>query len=196
MSGAMPPVEARAQEKLHMVEEWRRLPSPYRNYEVSNFGDVRRGSRKLKGQRDRYGYLNVNLYQCGMGKKFKVHRLVCAAFHGPNSEGHDACHIDGSRDNNSALNLKWGTRAENVADAVRHGTHHSNLGQASPTAKLSVDDVKAARKRHAAGESGRSLAKCFGITSANMSRLLRGDTWASVRQDAPEPRAHTESKSQ
>jgi len=170
------------------MNEWRRLSSPYRNYEVSDAGAVRRGGREMAGAVDRYGYRTVLLSYAGLSKRFKVHRLVCEAFHGEPSAGQDARHLDGNRSNNASSNLAWGSRAQNVMDAVRHGTHHANRGESHPKAKLTAEQVASARDRHRLGESGRSLAREYGITSANMSRLLRGETWAT-RQDAPEQQA-------
>lgn len=46
-----------------------------------------------------------------------VHRLVCWAFHGPRpSASHCVDHLDGDPFNNAASNLRWVTRAENVAN--------------------------------------------------------------------------------
>lgn len=47
-------------------------------------------------------------------KTFKVHRLVCEAFHGlAPSEDHIVLHIDEDPSNNRPENLRWGTRKEN-----------------------------------------------------------------------------------
>ena len=164
--------------------EWRRLSSPYRNYEVSSDGQIRRSGSELTGCVDRYGYRTVLLYYAGLGRRYKVHRLVCEAFNGPSRAGQDARHLDGNRANNFSHNLAWGSRSENMLDVVRHGTHFASRGELHPKAKLTAELVAEARQRHSAGESGRSLAREMGITSANMSRLLRGETWP--RQDAPD----------
>lgn len=177
------------------MTEWRRISTPcYRNYEVSDDGRVRRGGRELGGYVDRYGYRTVLLYYAGLSKRFKVHRLVCFAFVGEGGHGQEVCHINGDPRDNRAANLRWGTRSENVQDAIRHGTHRHGTpppetmsrGSAHYFAKLTESLVREARQRHAAGESGRSLAAVFGVTSANMSAALRGKTWSHVSHaDAP-----------
>jgi len=49
------------------------------------------------------------------GKTYKIHRLVCEAFHGPAPDECDVClHIDENAANNRADNLKWGTQKENL----------------------------------------------------------------------------------
>lgn len=48
------------------------------------------------------------------GKTYKVHRLVCEAFHGPApSSKHIVLHLNEEPTDNRAENLRWGTRKEN-----------------------------------------------------------------------------------
>jgi len=49
--------------------------------------------------------------------------MVLEAFVGPCPEGMECCHRDGNPANNHVGNLYWGTRSENLYDAVRHGAH-------------------------------------------------------------------------
>ena len=49
------------------------------------------------------------------GKTYKVHRLVCEAFHGPPSKEKSVCiHLDEDYRNNQPTNLKWSTQKENL----------------------------------------------------------------------------------
>lgn len=98
-----------------MSERWLPVPGS-EGYEVSDQGRVRnaRTGRLLAGHSDR-GYRRVNL---GAARRARVHELVLLAFVGPRPEG---LHGDGDRANNALANLRWGTRAENCADTVRHG---------------------------------------------------------------------------
>ena len=49
------------------------------------------------------------------GKVYKVHRMVCEAFHGPAPAGAPVCmHLDENSANNRPDNLKWGTQKENL----------------------------------------------------------------------------------
>ena len=49
------------------------------------------------------------------GRTYKVHRLVCEAFHGlPTEESPYCLHIDENAANNKAENLKWGSQKENL----------------------------------------------------------------------------------
>lgn len=49
------------------------------------------------------------------GKNYKIHRLVCEAFHGPAPfDRAVVIHIDENALNNSPANLRWGTQKENL----------------------------------------------------------------------------------
>ena len=49
-------------------------------------------------------------------KTFKIHRLVCEAFHGPPPfDGAVVMHIDDDPANNTPENLKWATQKENLS---------------------------------------------------------------------------------
>lgn len=115
------------------TEQWAPVPD-FPGYSVSSFGEVR-GSRGwlLKPWVDRKGYQKVSLYREGRRANFLVSRLVLLSFVGP-GDGLDACHNNGDQADNRLSNLRWDTRAENIRDQLRHGTHvngrktHCNQG--------------------------------------------------------------------
>lgn len=109
-------------------------------YEVSDFGNVRsldrlsaykdgrsslRKGRILKAQKDNLGRLQVRLSKDGVGKTFRVHRLVLEAFDRPRPEGLIACHWDDNPENNRLENLRWDTPSGNNLDQVRNGNHYA-----------------------------------------------------------------------
>jgi hypothetical protein len=53
-------------------------------------------------------------------------------------------------------------------------------GEDCPNAKLTESIVREARVRYLAGESGRALAREFGVTQGTMQPALTGKTWAHV----------------
>lgn len=130
-------------------EQWKPIPDWEGLYEVSDQGRVRSLDREVAG-RNRYGeitrtlrgrvlkappnsdgYLMVSLCRDGSPVSRKVHVLVAVAFLGERPEGMDVCHNNGNPADNRLLNLRYDTRAENITDAVRHGTH--NNGRAGRT---------------------------------------------------------------
>ncbi len=123
------------------ADEWRPLTDYEGNYEVSYKGRIRSLDRRveklcrwggthfrrykgkiLKPTSDSRGYLMVSV---GFKQHVKVHRAVAAAFIGSRPVGQDVRHRDGCRTNNRADNLLYGTRSQNIFDAVQHGTHYS-----------------------------------------------------------------------
>lgn len=162
------------------VPEWRRVTvSPYRSYEVSSDGRIKRDGRELKGDCDKQGYRSVLLSYAGLKRRFRLHRLICEAFHGPPPPNADCAHADGCPANNRADNLRWATRSENMADAKRHGTfrHPSNAGEMHPNAKLSATDMAEIR---ASNEAHRVIARRLGVTESAIRKIRKGDAWTTV----------------
>ncbi|WP_238586644.1 HNH endonuclease [Sphingopyxis sp. C-1] len=158
---------------MAMPTAWKRLPlSPYRSYEVSDDGRIRRDGRELKGYVDRYGYRTVLLSYAGLSKRYSVSRLVCLTFHGPSTGSHEAAHLDGDKGNNAAANLAWATHRENNEHKRLHGTHQA--GSRHPRAKLSDQDVAAIRE---APGSCAEIGKRFGINKSHVSRIKSGARW-------------------
>lgn len=156
-----------------MPTEWKRLPlSPYRAYEVSDDGRIRRDGRELKGYVDRYGYRTVLLSYAGLPRRFSVSRLVCLTFHGPAPEGREVAHLDGDKTNNAAANLAWVTHRENNDHKRAHGTHQA--GANHPRAKLTSEQVADIR---AAVGSGSEIGRRFGINKSQVSRIKTGARW-------------------
>lgn len=169
-------------------EEWRAIPGYEGRYEVSSCGrvkslprttsDNRKISGRLMRQAPREGYPSVCLYKDDGGSMALVHSLVLRAFVGPRPTGMQACHNDGSRNNNRLENLRWDSPAGNNADKARHGT--SNRGSAHNMAKLSADDIHWMRRGDIHGLRQSDLAERFGVTAGHISDIARGRAWAHL----------------
>lgn len=135
-------------------ENWRPVPGHEGAYEVSDHGRVRSLDREV----------------ClGRGNSQCVHALVAAAFLGPRPDGADVCHRDGDATNNRAGNLYYGSRSQNNRDIASHGRR-----------RLSVEQVREARRRALEGESATSLAREYGVCVSDMSYILRGVYYSHV----------------
>jgi predicted DNA-binding protein YlxM (UPF0122 family) len=115
---------------------------------------------------------------------FLVHRLVAIHFCEKPSEQHNlVAHIDFDKDNNESTNLKWMTRAENVAHQKNSPFVKESkikaLGRIT-NAKLTVKQVMILKKRMNEGVSLRVLAKRHAVTETQLSRIKRGENWAKV----------------
>jgi len=66
-------------------------------------------------------------------RTFKVHQLVCEAFHGPKpSPTHIVLHLDEDPSNNKPENLRWGTRKENQHFPKVQAAFRARVGERSP----------------------------------------------------------------
>lgn len=111
-----------------MSEQWRSVPGYAGRYDVSDGGTIWsvRAGRPMTPYLHRNGYLAVGLWDGEKRTTTYVHRLVAAAFLSQPDADHEVCHRDGDRLNNTVSNLRWGTRADNMRDAIAHGTHHQS----------------------------------------------------------------------
>lgn len=125
-------------ESIESPEQWLPIVGYEGIYEVSDHGNVRSldrqspdhrgGVRNFKGKmlrpgRDSNGKLIVILSRNGKVHSARVHRLVAESFLGPAHEDAEVCHKDDQNENNHVSNLYWGTRSDNLHDAVRNGRH-------------------------------------------------------------------------
>lgn len=145
---------------------WSAMPGRWGKYESLHV---------LKPYRNRSGYLGVSLRSNGRRHSYLVHRLVATAFHGLRPDGMGVRHRNGNQLDNRAENLHYGTQAENIADRDSHGT--TARGERQHLAKLTNEKVLAILSRLRAGESGKSLAREFGISTGTVSQLKTGRTW-------------------
>lgn len=124
------------------MEIWRRskmLP----DYLVSSLGRIMcipfQSKGRWYGGRPRVGTTTPDQPRrivCHKKKTYKVHQLVCEAFHGPRpSPRHVVMHLDDNPLNNCADNLKWGTQKENLNTPKFLAYCRSRTGENSPIAK-------------------------------------------------------------
>lgn len=114
--------------------EWRDIPGLEGAYQVTDTGLVRsldryvnnRGTQmRCRGKMLKL-FINHNGYRFVRIKKRTrfVHALVLEAFVGPRPSGADTLHANDIRTDNRLENLSWGTRSQNMLDAVARGRHH------------------------------------------------------------------------
>lgn len=120
-------------------EKWVDIPGYEGWYQVSNLGNVRSVDREIE-QWSRYGhtivrklkgkpiaktdngngYLIVGLTKNQVCENRYVHRLVAEAFIENGNDLPEVNHIDYNKRNNSAENLEWVSRLDNVTHSVQH----------------------------------------------------------------------------
>ena len=162
---------------------WRPVSGTSGLYEVSNFGEVRRTRpvRTLKPSDDGKGYFRVNLSINGAVSMHYVAHLVAQEFIGPRPDRNEVRHLDGNPANNSLANLAYGTKSDNMQDALRHGT--LPVLERRPGAKLSRESASAIFK---STESPAKIAAQYGVGVGVIRQIKLRQTWASVTESLPD----------
>lgn len=123
----------------------------------------------------------------GKYKSVRICRLVAEAFLGPRPAGMEVCHFpDRNPANNRIENLRFGTRKENAADKIVHGTMYE--GERHCSSKLSAESVGDIRRLYSQGRSKRSLAKEFGVCRSSIAKIVSMRSW---KRASPEPLGQT-----
>lgn len=172
------------------MENWKDVPG-YENYQVSDRGRILSKSYGvLKPKRNKKGYFFIRLSKDGVKKTKRVHILVMLAFVGPRPDGFHTNHLDGDKLNNSLNNLEYCTPRENYEHAIRMGLapalkpgggEHSLRGEDHPSAKLTEEMVREARKIHSSGEMGfGKLAGRYGVGYKAIRNAVKGRSWKHV----------------
>lgn len=131
---------------------------------------------------DGYGRIRMD------GKTVNVHAYVAERVHGPRpSSGHEVCHSCG-KGHEGCVNprhLYWGTRSDNVQDAIRHGTFGGGYvaprGEKAIGAKFSDALVAEVKMRLARGERQVTIAKATGMSQGHVSAINVGKLRSEVR---------------
>lgn len=97
-------------------------------YAMDVNGDVYRlnknGLRKIEGQKDTKGYIQICLYLDGK-RYFKMHHRLIAEEFIPNPLNKSQInHINGIKTDNRICNLEWVTPKENVRHAIENNLWH------------------------------------------------------------------------
>lgn len=131
-----------------------------------------------QASKSRYGYGKI-LWK---GRLVGAHRVSWELSHGPLSPGQNVLHNCPGGDNPSCVrpdHLWLGTFKQNSEDAMRKG--RMPRGEQSHFAKLTDQDVLDLRALSPRGKNNiQKIAEDYGISSTELSRILRGDRWAHL----------------
>ena len=124
------------------------------------------------------GYSYVGLSKNGKVSVKTIHRLVALAFIENILNKPFVCHKDGNPRNNNADNLYWGTRSENMFDAVKHGTHTDNRGEKNGQSKLKLKDVLQILEMSKIRKiKTTEILKLFPVKRVAINSIIRGVSW-------------------
>lgn len=147
-------------------------------HEVSNFGEIRNKAtgKILKQFKGKDGYLRIQLDR----RTQTVHRVVAKAFCLKTPGKDFVNHIDGNKKNNSADNLEWCTRSENIKHAYTHGLIVPAIGEQNGRSKLKSTDVKFIKDNYKKGDSkygAKALAAKYNVAHQTICAVVHGQNW-------------------
>jgi hypothetical protein len=170
-------------------EVWKAVAGHEGRYEISTSWQVASLPRKgrlrrmiLKPRLDQKGYLFVTLYAHGKQTHHQIHHLVADAFlpaKGPTDTV--VRHLNDNKLDNRVENLAWGTRSDNMDDAIKNGVGFVGKGTANGKAKLTEDNVREIRSLYATDNfSQRELARRFGVGQMVICFVVNRTSWKHV----------------
>ena len=146
-------------------EVWKEIAKT--GYEVSDMGRIRRGVRILAGSYHSDGYIFTTID----GKQIPIHRFVANAFIPNPDHKPEVNHIDGNKMNNSASNLEWVTRSENMIHAVTHGLQPKGLS--TYKGKFTDEQREEIKSLWNNGKyTRRELAKIYGVSHTCINDII------------------------
>jgi len=124
------------------------------------------------------GHLSVVLGRSGGTKQ--IHALVLSAFVGPCPKGSEGCHRDDVPSNNNLDNLRWGTRSENLLDAVRNGK--KPIGEDHSGAKLKNSDIPVIRSLFNV-MSFSAIGRKYGVKESTIRQIKNNRSWKHIPKE-------------
>lgn len=135
---------------------------------VSNMGRIRNKHGKIrKTFVSRNGYERVGFH--GGQTTIAVHRLVARAFCEGYANHLEVNHKDGDKLNNTADNLEWVTKSDNIKHAFSNGLKTHNRHNMI----IQDEDLPQLLERRKAGETYRSIADDYGVDYRTMFKRLK-----------------------
>lgn len=170
-------------------EEWKDVVGYEGLYKVSNLGRIRSfvlGGKNgciISQSKTRQGYKRLALSKNGILTRFLVHRLVANAFI-PNPQNKPTVnHINGDKGDNRVCNLEWATQSENNRHAYKTGLHVITKKQYELLAngvKITKKQVREIRCLYQSGKSQIELHKIYGVSRAQICRIVNNKSRRSV----------------
>jgi hypothetical protein len=147
-------------------------------YEATMGGEIRNARTKqvLKQHIGSDGYMRIQL----AGRTRLVHRIIADTFVLKPIGKEFVNHIDGNKTNNSAFNLEWVTRSENMQHAYNSGLKKPLAGTKNGHAKLTEEAVAFIRENYVPGDKefgAKALGKKFGVAHQTVAAVFHKQNW-------------------
>lgn len=177
-------------------ENWKPIPGFESSYEISDLGRARsirrlvgregaeywQPEKLLKPQADTHGYFRVSCSVRSVVTFKYIHQAVLEAFVRPRNDGEECRHRNGDHTDNRLTNLTYGTKADNMQDALKHGTFP--ILERRPGAKLTRHQVI---EIFTSAEPPSTLEAKYGIGTGVVRQIKMRQTWKSITAHLPDP---------
>lgn len=170
------------------METWKDIPWYEGLYSVSDKWNVKRLSNK-KEMREKilspshvFGYKQIQLFQNGVPKCVRVHRLVCMAFLPNIYNKTHINHKNGIRDDNRLENLEWCTPRENAEHKYRTLWYINSDKQRKMSKEVnskSVQQITIDWEIVRNFNSTLEAQKETGIQNSSISQVCNGKRWTA-----------------
>lgn len=120
------------------------------------------------------GYVHLAIKEGKRVRRVYAHRVIWEHVNGPIPQDMQVNHINGRKSDNRLANLELVTPAENCQHAYATGLSKPMSGPRNGNTKLTTAQVLELRKRQQAGEQQQALAAEYGLSKAQVSRIVNG----------------------
>ena len=182
--------------KDYLGEEWKDLVfenmSERSKYKISNYGRIISYYYNPEGVLLKLGFVNgyrAFTFTDKNGKKVYnyAHRLVAKYFiDKPREDQYFVIHKDINRHNNNHINLMWANEKEKFYFHLRYGNGGFKNQKYRAWSKLTESQVKIIKKKLADPNRKtkmKVLARQFGVSEMQISRIKSGENWGTVSAD-------------
>lgn len=127
-----------------------------------------------------YGQINFD------GKVWLAHRLSYTAFRENIPESLIVRHLCNTTRCCNPNHLSPGTHNQNMQDAIEHNPNVW-VDRPNQNASLTEEDVAHIKLRLELGDTGKGLAKKFGVGASAITNIKKGRTWKNIKPKHPSP---------
>lgn len=147
---------------------------------ISRCGKVFRFGKEKTLTINKVGYKVVTVSINNKSHTRYLHRMMLETFVSACPDKCEALHINGNPLDNRLENLRWGTRKENVSDAIKHGT--ATIGTKNGGAKLTLHYIKCIKDMWLMGFKSKDIAPHFGVSRGTINKLISGKAYKNEWQ--------------
>lgn len=160
--------------RVRVVERESKVYGRMRNGRMQGEFVQKRPAKMLSPCVARHGYLEIAVMIQGKRTKYRVHRLVGAAFVDGYFDGASIDHLDGNKMNNVPSNLEWVTLSENTKRQWESGLVNLR-GDLSPSAKLTNLQAHAVACLYDNNFPPSQIGAWFGVSPAAVYKIANGN---------------------